>query len=171
MVVAANTKAAGEFIFGGFITDTAPFQSDGTFVGDTGSKEVDVGPSSRLEVNVSGADAFTAAGGMDIFQELENLRVALASDDVVGIRAGIDAMDQGLTQISAARTDAGLKLNRLDVASAVRDRLEDSVTYEASQYIDIDSVEVFLELNATTSALQSAISVSQKVSNTSILGM
>jgi flagellar hook-associated protein 3 FlgL len=108
---------------------------------------------------------------MDIFQELENLRVALASDDVVGIRAGIDAMDQGLTQISAARTDAGLKLNRLDVASAVRDRLEDSVTYEASQYIDIDSVEVFLELNATTSALQSAISVSQKVSNTSILGM
>ena len=171
MVVAANTKAAGEFIFGGFLTDTAPFLTDGTFVGDTGSKEVDVGPSSRLEVNVSGADAFTAAGGIDIFAELENLRVALETNNVAGIRTGIDAMDQGLTQISAARTDTGLKLNRLDVAGSVRDRLEDSITYEASQYIDIDSVEVFLEMNATTSALQSAISVSQKVSNTSILGM
>jgi flagellar hook-associated protein 3 FlgL len=171
MVVAANTKAAGEFIFGGFLTDTAPFLANGTFIGDTGSKRVDVGPSSQLEVNVSGANAFTAAGGMDIFAEIENLRVALATNNIPGIRAGIDAMDQGLTQVSAARTDTGLKLNRLDVASAVRDRLEDSITYEASQYIDTDSVEVFLELNATTSALQSAISVSQKVSNTSILGM
>jgi flagellar hook-associated protein 3 FlgL len=171
LVVAANTKAAGEFIFGGFLTDTAPFQSDGSYIGDNGSKEVDVGPSSRLEVNVSGANAFTAAGGIDIFAEVENLRAALAADNIPGIRTAIDSMDQALTQISAARTDTGLKLNRLDVASAVRDRLEDSITYEASQYIDIDSVEVFLELNATTSALQSAVSVSQKVSNTSILGM
>lgn len=171
MVIAANTQAAGEYIFGGFLTDQEPFQSDGTYLGDNGSKEVDVGPNSRLEVNVSGADAFTAAGGMDLFATLENLRVALATDDIPGIRTGIDNMDQALTQISRARTDTGLKLNRLDVASSVRDRLEDSITNEMSQYIDIDSVEVFLELNATTSALQSAISVSQKVTNTSILGM
>lgn len=171
MVIAANTQAAGEYIFGGFLTDQEPFQSDGTYLGDNGSKEVDVGPSSRLEVNVSGANAFTAAGGMDLFAALDNLRVALASDNVPGIRTSIDDMDSALSQISRARTDTGLKLNRLDVASAVRDRLEDSITNETSQYIDIDSVEVFLELNATTSALQSAISVSQKVTNTSILGM
>jgi flagellar hook-associated protein 3 FlgL len=171
LVVAANTKAAGEYIFGGFLTDREPFQSDGAYVGDNGSKQVDVGPSFRLEVNVSGANAFTAAGGMDLFAELENLRAALAANNVAGIRTGIDNMDQGLTQISRARTDTGLKLNRLDVAGAVRDRLEDSITAETSQYIDIDSVEVFLELDATTSALQSAISVSQKVTNTSILGM
>ena len=103
--------------------------------------------------------------------ELQNLRDALATNNLAGIRTGIDNMEQSLTQISSARTDVGLKLNRLDVASSVRDRLEDSISYEESQYIDADSVEVFTQLNATTSALQSAIQVSQKVSNTSILSM
>jgi len=171
MVTAANTRAAGEYIFGGFLTDQQPFLADGTFIGNNGSKEVDVGPNSRIEVNISGADAFTAAGGLDLFVELQNLRDALATNNLAGIRTGIDNMEQSLTQISSARTDVGLKLNRLDVASAVRDRLEDSISYEESQYIDADSVEVFTQLNATTSALQSAIQVSQKVSNTSILSM
>ena len=171
MVNAANTRAAGEYIFGGFMTDQRPFQDDGTFLGNNASKEVDVGPNSTIEVNVSGEEAFTITGGMDVFVELDNLRTALATNDIVGIRTGVDTMEQCLTQISSSRTDVGLKLNRLEVAGSVRDRLEDSVTEETSQYIDIDSVEVFVDLNATTSALQSAIQVSQKVTNTSILGM
>ena len=171
MVNAANTRAAGEYIFGGFMTDQRPFQDDGTFLGNNESKEVDVGPNSTIEVNVSGEEAFTITGGMDIFVELDNLRTALETNDIVGIRTGVDTMEQCLTQISSARTDVGLKLNRLEVAGSVRDRLEDSITEESSQYIDIDSVEVYVELNATTSALQSAIQVSQKVTNTSILGM
>lgn len=171
MLTAANTRAAGEYIFGGFLTNQRPFMDDGTFIGNDGSKRVDVGPNSQIEVNVSGADAFTAAGGLDIFTELDNLRIALETNDLNGIRAGIDSMEQALTQISSARTDVGLKLNRLDVASSVRDRLEDSISYEESQYIDIDSVKTYMQLNATTSALQSAIEVSQKVTNTSILSM
>jgi flagellar hook-associated protein 3 FlgL len=171
MLSSANTQAAGEYVFGGFLTDQRPFLNNGTFIGNAGSKEVDVGPNSRIEVNVSGANAFTAAGGMDIFTELDNLRNALATNNLAGIQTGIDTMEQSLTQISSARTDAGLKLNRLDVASSVRDRLEDSVTTETSQYIDADSVETYMNLSATTSALQAAIEVSQKVSNTSILSM
>jgi flagellar hook-associated protein 3 FlgL len=171
MLSAANTQAAGEYVFGGFLTDQRPFLNNGTFIGNTGSKEVDVGPNSRIEVNVSGAGAFTAAGGLDIFTELDNLRNALATNNLAGIQAGIDTMEQSLTQISSARTDAGLKLNRLDVAGSVRDRLEDSITTETSKYIDADSVEVYMDLSATTSALQAAIEVSQKVSNTSILSM
>ncbi len=171
MLNVANTKAAGEYVFGGFLTDQKPFQSTGLFIGNNGSKEVDVGPNSRIEVNVSGAEAFTAAGGIDLFAALDDLRNALATNNVAGIQAGIDTMEQALTQISSARTDAGLKLNRLDVASSVRDRMEDSITTETSQYIDADSVEVYMGLTATTSALQAAIEVSQKVTNTSILSM
>ena len=171
IVNAANTQAAGEYIFGGFLTDQRPFLDDGTFIGNDGSKEVDVGPNSRIEVNVSGADAFTIAGGMDIFVALDDLKTALEINDLTGIQTGLDNMDQALTQISSARTDVGLKLNRLEVAGSVRDRLEDSITEEMSMYMDIDSVEVYLDISATTTALQSAIEVSQIMTNTSILGM
>ncbi len=171
MLSVANTQAAGEFVFGGFQTDQRPFQSDGSYIGDNGVKEVDVGPNAKLAVNVSGETAFTIAGGTDILGELDALRQALATNDVLGIQGAIDTMDQALDQITIARTGAGLKLNQLDVAQGVRNRLEDSLRSEESQLIDIDPVEVFLDLNATMRALEDAISVSQKVTNTSVLGV
>ncbi len=171
MLGVANTKAAGEYIFGGFYTDSSPFLTNGTFVGNSGEKEVDVGPSARLVVNVSGEDTFTVSGGIDIFAEIDGLRAAMATDDVANIRASIDVMDQALTQITRGRTDAGLKLNQIDVASAVRTRLEDSLTAEKSQLLDIDPIEVLLDLNLTTTALQNAIQVSTRVINTSLIGI
>ncbi|MCP4606264.1 MAG: flagellar hook-associated protein 3 [Proteobacteria bacterium] len=171
MVNLANTQAAGEYIFGGYLTDTRPFQDDGTFIGDNGIKDVDVGPSSRLSVNVSGEDTFTVAGGIDVFNAISALETGLATDNLTTIQASIDTVEQALNQITSGRTSAGLKLNQLDVAGAVRTRLEDSITAEESQIIDIDSIDVFVDLNATLSALQEAITVSQRVSNASVLGM
>ncbi|MDD5308895.1 MAG: flagellar hook-associated protein FlgL [Deltaproteobacteria bacterium] len=170
MVGLANTQAGGEYVFGGFGTSSRPFADDGTFVGDTGVKEVDVGPGARLTVNVSGAAAFTAAGGVDIFAEIDELATALSGNDVAGIDQAIGTVEQALTQISRSRTDAGLKLNQLDVASSVRDRIEDSLGREESGIMDIDPVAVFIDLNATAQALEEALAVSQKVSSLSILG-
>lgn len=170
MVGVANTKAAGEYVFGGYLTDQRPFQDDGTFIGNDSYKEVDVGPNARQVVNVSGARAFTITGGTDVFASLDNLRVALRANDLAGIRTEIDSLDNIVDQLARGRTDSGLKLNQLEVASAVRDRLEDSLTKEESRLIDIDPVKVFLEMNETSKALQDALTVSQRVTSTSILG-
>ncbi len=169
MVNLSNTQAAGENVFGGFQNQSSPFQSDGTYVGDSGVKEVDVGPDSRQVVNVSGEEAFTVVGGIDIFVEIDNLRVALQTNNVAGIQNGIDTMDQALLQVTRVRTDAGLKLNQLDVAESVRTQIEDSLIKEESSVIDIDPVKVFLELNETAKALQDALGVSSKVTSSSLL--
>jgi flagellar hook-associated protein 3 FlgL len=169
MLNVANTQSAGEFIFAGYETKTEPFLPNGTYAGDSNLKKVDVGPSSRLEVGVSGENAFTAAGGIDVFNELNNLINALETDDDAGIQAIVDTMDLALDQISRERTKSGLKINQLDVASNVRKTLEDSLTKETSSVIDIDPVEVFLELSETSKALQEALSVAQKVTSNSLL--
>ena len=169
LVTVANTKAAGEFIFGGFQTDTQPFQTDGTYVGDSGMKEVEVGPSQRLTVSSSGENAFTAAGGTDAFAELDALRTALNADNTAGIQNAVGTLDSVLTQITTARTDAGLKLNQLSVASNVCTRIGDSLTKEESGVIDTDTTQVFLDLNETTTALQYALAVSKKMTDTSLL--
>ena len=169
MLNVANTQAAGEFIFAGFQSRTRPFLANGTYVGDSNLKQVDVGPSSRQEVGVSGELAFSVAGGIDIFNELANLVTALQTDNDAGIQAAIDTMDQALTQLSRVRTDAGLKLNQLDVASAVRKTLEDSLTEEESGVIDIDPVAVFMDLNETAKALQEAMAVSRRATDNTLL--
>lgn len=169
MLNVANAEAAGEFIFAGYMTDTRPFLADGTYAGDSNLKEVDVGPSSRAEVGVSGENAFTVAGGIDVFAEMENLRLALLADDDVGIQTAIGTLDTCIAQVTRARTDVGLKLNRLDVSENVRQTLEDSLTKEESSVIDIDPVDTFMRLNETASALQEAMSVAQKVTSNSLL--
>lgn len=169
MLNVANTEAAGEFIFAGFMTNTRPFQPNGTYVGDSNLKEVDVGPSSRAVVGVSGENTFTVAGGIDVFGELEALRVALLADDDVGIQTAIGTLDSCLQQVTRSRTDVGLKLNRLDVSENVRQTLEDSLTKEESSVIDIDPVDTFMHLNETASALQEAMSVAQKVTSNTLL--
>ncbi|MBN2340631.1 MAG: flagellar hook-associated protein FlgL [Deltaproteobacteria bacterium] len=169
MLNVANSEAAGEFIFAGFMTDTRPFQPDGSYVGDSNLKEVDVGPSSRAVVGVSGENAFTVAGGIDVFAEMEALRVALAADDDVGIQTAIGTIDQCIAQVTRSRTDVGLKLNRLDVSENVRQTLEDSLTKEESSVIDIDPVDTFMRLSETSNALQEAMAVAQKVTSNSLL--
>jgi len=169
MLGLANTKVAGEYIFAGYSTDQRPFLADGSYVGDDGVKRVVVGQGAAVEVSVSGSEAFTAAGGVDVFGALEDLRQALLTDDVPTIVASIDVMDDVQTQLISARADAGLKANGLDVAEAVRARLEDTLLAEASDLVDIDSVEVFLSLNAATNSLQQAITVSSQLVGTSML--
>ncbi|MDJ0761590.1 MAG: flagellar hook-associated protein FlgL [Myxococcota bacterium] len=170
MLGVANARAGGEYIFGGFLTDTRPFTDLGAFIGNDSVKEIDVGPSAQLAVNSSGADAFTVSGGVDIFGEIEAFRQALLTNDLNAVNTAIGSMEQGLTQVSTERTKSGLKLKQLEVAEAVRARLEDSLTTEESSLIDADSVEAFMDLNATVSALQAAINVSQKVAQTSLFG-
>jgi flagellar hook-associated protein 3 FlgL len=169
MLGLANTKVAGEFIFAGYSTDQRPFLADGTYVGDDGVKRVEVGQGATAEVSVSGSEAFTAAGGADIFGALEDLRQGLLADDVPAITASIDVMDDAQTQLISARADAGLKANGLDVAEAVRARLEDTLLAEASDLVDIDAVGVFLSLNAAMNSLQQAITVSSQLARTSLL--
>ncbi|MCU0662343.1 MAG: flagellar hook-associated protein FlgL [Myxococcota bacterium] len=170
MVGVANTQAAGEYVFGGFLTDQRPFLDNGTYIGNDNQKEIDVGPNARQVVNVSGARAFTVTGGNDVFASLDSLRTALRNNDVPAVRTELDNLDNIIDQLSRGRTDAGLKLNQLDVASAVRNRLEDALTKEESRLLDIDPVKVFLELNETGKALQDAIAVSDRVTNMSFVG-
>ncbi len=170
MLNVANTKVAGEYVFGGFSTETIPFLNDGTFVGNDGRKEVDVGSNARVVVNVSGRDAFTAAGGVDILAELDNLYQALNNNDVNGISNAVDFIDQAINQIVNVRTDAGLKLNQLDMAYKLNEKFNEDCLSQESQLIDSDAVEVFLNINATLQALEDAMTVSQKVTSISMLG-
>jgi len=164
----ANTKGARGYIFAGHQIDAEPFSAAGVFSGDDGAHNVEVGDGVTSRVNVSGAQAFTAAGGVDIFAELTSFEAALRANDTAAIASSLTPLDASRDQLLAARADAGLITSRLDVASAVLDRSELALTEQSSVVGDADAFSSIGELSQVSSTIEQAIAVARTTLNTSL---
>src|SRR5690606_22298429 len=90
--------------------------SDGTYQGNELEHEVEISPGVRTRVSVTGATAFTAAGGTDAFAALDALHAALVSNDASAIAATLGDIEASRSQMVRAQGQAGLIMNRLDTA-------------------------------------------------------
>ncbi len=158
----ANTRGPSGFVFGGSITNVAPFDATGAFLGNDSVMRVPLSDGVSPRMNVSGARAFTAAGGNDIFADLATLSAALNANDVVATRASIGTVQQGYDQVVAVQVDAGLAIERLRSAADVID--EASLSVAASRARDIgadDLAGLATELSAAGSAYSQSLTVTR----------
>jgi flagellar hook-associated protein 3 FlgL len=160
MIAIANTKTESGYIFAGFSSDTAPFQSDGTITGGLDiSNEINIQIDSGLTVaaNIPGDKLFKgASGGIDVLTAINAFTAALKANDTAGIETAISDMDSALNQVIDTRTDVGTRLSRIDL---IRERLDDVklVTTKAlSQEEDIDLAGAISDFTAKQQALEAA---------------
>jgi flagellar hook-associated protein 3 FlgL len=71
LVGLANARGTSGYLFAGSNVETAPFDAAGVFGGNDASVAVEVADGLFVRGNASGAMAFTAAGGRDVFAELQ----------------------------------------------------------------------------------------------------
>lgn len=165
----ANTQGGAGYLFGGTKTDVPPFTSAYAFVGNTGTRAVEIAAGTTLTVTVSGARAFTTAGGRDPFADLTALSTALKTNTVPGITAAIDAMEAGRRQISDVRGDAGLTLDRAksagEVLSGVALRLQKAQSAEE----EADAAPAFTELKDASDAYDRNLTVTKQILSLSSL--
>lgn len=118
-VGALNTRYANRYVFGGFQDDEAPFDAAGNYLGDGGLRQIEIAPdvlqptSIRVDVVVKG----TAPDGVDVLATLATLQVALASNNVAGIRGALTDLDRSGTQIAKGQAELGVAMNTLDAAT------------------------------------------------------
>ncbi len=160
---AANARGSRGYIFAGSQTDAPAFDDTGAFLGDDEAHNVDVGASSAVRVNSSGLNAFTAAGGRDIFADLDALATALESDDGAGVRASLDDIAAGHDQIQAERGRAGLRLNRLETSQTALERVELLVAQQDEAVGGADQIEAYSDFVTLGQALERAIGVSRQL--------
>jgi flagellar hook-associated protein 3 FlgL len=159
MLARLNTQVGGRYLFGGNRDGAAPFAADGTYLGDDGVRQVEIAPgvltavSVRADVAVSGA-----GGGTDLLAAVRSLSTALRADDVAGIRAALDPLDQGLTQLSVARAQGGDAMNALDTAAAASLAARDAERARASRLGDADIVQAATDLALAQRALEASLS-------------
>ena len=164
LIALANTRYDNKYLFGGTKTDAAPFDTaTGAFGGNDQVVRVPVLDGVAPSANVSGAMAFTAAGGRDIIGDLDSLMQALYSNDQAGVLATIDSLELGQRQIVRAQVDAGFGAERfrsaVDVIASTRTALAEQLNKE----IEGDPAAQITEFMLARTAYERSVAVTKQL--------
>lgn len=159
----ANTQGVRGYLFAGSQTDQPAFDSAYAFQGDQYEHSIRSGPTSEVVISTSGAKAFTAVGGTDIFQELAVLEAAMNSNDFAGIQNALGAIDAGHEQIVLERARTGVNMIRVDQAMNILTNSKYLYQKQQSDMAAADPAESLTELSNLQNALQRSISVASQM--------
>lgn len=124
-----NGTYAGNYLFAGAKTKTAPFSVSGGVVtfNDTDPAtatkliEREIAPDTKIVVNVVGHDPGAGTAVFDdIFSALTNFHQSLQTNDTAGIKASLAQLKDAHERLLQERVSVGARINRLE---ATRDQL------------------------------------------------
>jgi flagellar hook-associated protein 3 FlgL len=162
----ANTKGEHGYLFAGSATHTAPFDATGTFQANDDARQVQIADGVSVTANTSGARAFTAAGGTDVFQAVSALKTALAANDPAAVESSVNALDASSSQITAARSETGLLMARLDSTSSLHDQNLTLIASAKNGIANADLPAAYSALSQAQTTYTQAISVGKQVLTT-----
>lgn len=165
---AANSKISNRYVFAGFETTNAPFDTSGNYLGGIGDEiEIEINNGDFLVINQTGDEVFK--GPMDVFQVVTDMRDAIAAGDQDAITANLTPLADALDQILAFTSDIGAKSNRLESARTNNDELTQAYTNIMSNIEDADVVAATAEFAQMEQIYQATLTVSSRVMNQSFL--
>lgn len=163
ILAVANTQVDGHYVMGGMRQDAAPYDASGTFVGDRTAPTIEVAPGIRVATSVAAGNVLSPTGGLDVPAALRRLTTALATNDVVGIRTGIDDLTTATQQVSSARGALGVSQSSLQQAVALGGRMSDRANEVRSGAIEADAYDAISALTKAQTALQQAVSIAARL--------
>lgn len=195
----ANSQFGNKYIFGGLETETAPFIKTGTngdeikYIGTPSSgsyqRETEIGENLKINVNISGDNIFgeyytdtstnkvVSSGIIGTLKEL-SLEIeppivppatTAAPADHNKIREKLAGIDDSLQQVLSSQASVGGLSSRLEMT---KNKLEEdavTLTKFKSTVEDLDLPKAISDLSFQQTALQTSLSISAKVMQTSLL--
>jgi flagellar hook-associated protein 3 FlgL len=184
----ANRKVGDRFLFGGFVTDTAPISQTGAFTdpapivsyaGDSGAILAQIDSGAQLQLNVTARELFLGSTDADdladgtsvnIFSLVQDLRNRLADPTTNGEPADtLGDIDRALSQVSQIRGRIGARANRIESTADQLGALRISVDRERTSIEEVDLVQAITDLQSREATLQAALSVTGRVLQPSLL--
>jgi flagellar hook-associated protein 3 FlgL len=163
LIALANTKGATGYVFAGTNNGSPPFDAAGNFSGNADANTITIADGLQVTSTASGASAFTAAGGQDIFATLSNLMTALNANNSTGIENSISSLDSASAQVISARVDAGTSAERLQSAASVMNTTLTAVKTAQASDQDADVTQTISDLTAAQTAYQRAVAVTRQI--------
>lgn len=230
-----NRKLGERYIFGGYKTQTTPFNPAGEYFGDDGDMKIQTHKDSFVAINIPGSKIFLGRGlgedgivrsrqdspkdvnelkqfqdeeiqrhernqevekdflqtrgpaserrskptdkqdpvtgekGVNLFSTLRDLEVSLRTNDKEGIQEALDTMDQAISQVILARSEAGARIMSINNTAETLQKAVVDNKITASQLEDADAFQVISDINRTDSTLKATLETSGKLIQPSLL--
>ncbi|MBI3329622.1 MAG: flagellar hook-associated protein FlgL [Nitrospinae bacterium] len=170
VIQAGNAQFGTQFLFAGRKTNVAPFLSDGTYQGDSGSIDVEIGQGHWVTLNIPGDVAFTGVrGGVDILNALQAFKKALETDDQPGIQAQLDLLDRSLNQVVRARAEVGANMGRLATEKEKLLEVSGHLTQMLGETEGADLAKTISDLTQQQSIYQASLAASARAIQPTLL--
>lgn len=168
LIGAANTTYLGRPVFGGTTAGAAAYDTDGTYIGDTGEVLRTVGSNAQVRVGEVGPNVF-GTGSDQLFAMLEDLSASLRGNDTAALRAGQDKLNDASDVIKVTLADVGARYNRVQQThDSALDRIV-TLKSQISDVEDIDLPQTIMEMQLQETAYQAALAATAKVIQPSLI--
>ena len=159
-----NTQYLGRPVFGGTAAGGKAIDDTGTYVGDGNPVMAKLSGSASVRVDVDGA----SIGADTVPGMLDQLASDVRQTDGTA-QADLDAIDDVLSKISVATANVGAAETRVNDALTLNSSRSVDLTNSIAQNESIDLAEVLTKVAAQQVAYQSALGVTAKINQTSLM--
>ncbi len=161
LISLGNSKHGDKRLFAGQLTDTDPFQADGTYVGNSVGVSVTLADVTTVQVTIAGDQLLSgASGGPDILTDVDAFATALAANDSVGIQQALTDLDAAIEHVVDQRSLVGARMNIASRMDLHFDSAEIGLIEEISEIEEADPVQAFSDVIRTQQAFEQAMQVS-----------
>lgn len=159
----ANTRHAGEYLFGGdqpaaapITLATPPFAA----VPVTGGRAMDIGEPTPFATNHNATEVFLDTG---VLAALEELSAALGNDDPAAITTALSSLDSAHGAVQGLVGDLGARIQHLEAVAANLATLDGTVRIERSDIAEVDFERAISDLMARQQTYQAALLVTARI--------
>lgn len=121
------------------------------------------GEGASVSVELGGPPPANEDQNVNVFDELQNLRIALLTNDLEGIRSTLDRFDQARSYVVAMRAKIGSRIAGLSSTTASLERQNLTNAALNSSLEDADMVEVMNNIAKEESVLRTVMANSQRL--------
>lgn len=160
LIVLANTKYQGEYIFGGTENAAAPFTVDAvsgavTYNGNDTVSSVPVDDGVEVLTGVSGKVLFL--DNVNLFAEMDTLAAAVEAGDGSAISTQLGQVEQARLAVSGARGVLGQQMNMIEQVQAHLDQTRVTLQQRVSSLEDADMGEIVSRLTLSETAISATL--------------
>ncbi len=165
----ANARFGNRFVFGGYVTTTAPFDDLGNYTGGPPGDDIDVevARGERMTINLIGEEVLK--GPIDVMQLLQDTSADIAAGDQTAISTRIAELGSALDQVLMWETINGARVNRVDIAKEDNSELSDIFTSILSDTEDVDITQLTTDFAVQEQILEANRLVSARLLNQNFL--
>jgi len=171
----ANTRVGNKYIFAG-TKNVEPYPKGGnTWLGSDDIMKFPVGSALSLEISVNGRGLFGVTEEADgttkveMFQVLEDLKLALENSDEGALQQSLAAIDAQLDKVLDYRAQVGAKQNRMEAIHQQLDDTAANLSEFLAETLYADVAEVLVKFKTQENVYNAALAVGAQIIQPSLV--